>query len=240
MTDRDPELLPLLARARVGMSPTADDVERVHARISASLLRPAGMERGAAASGSVAARALRWTRLRWLALGLGAGGLGGYVAGQAHSSAAPAAVPQVAAAASIRMTEPAPAAPAVAAEQPRGEPPQRTTRAARSDAGAAPKASLRPPPQEGARALDEVAMMQRVNRALARGEAAWALSLLRQLDLELPRGRLLEERAAGAAIARCLLDAAVGESELAGYAERFPGSVHLPRVSQICTRVDRQ
>jgi hypothetical protein len=86
-----------------------------------------------------------------------------------------------------------------------------------------------------AQGADEVALMQRVNRALARGDAAWALALLRQLDVEVPQGRLLEERAAGGAIARCMLNRGVGPAELTRYTQLYPSSVHLARVSRVCT-----
>jgi hypothetical protein len=89
-----------------------------------------------------------------------------------------------------------------------------------------------------AQKADEVALMQRVNRALARGEAAWALALLRQIDVEVPRGRLLEERAAGGAIARCMLNPRVGTAELTRYTQLYPSSVHWPRVSRVCTEPD--
>jgi hypothetical protein len=239
MTDQDPELRQLLARAREGMSPTADDAERVHALLSSALTPSAESERQPAVS---AARALRLTRLRWLALGLGLGAVAGYALGQRpvlHTVVASPTLPAQGqqTAASPAVPERAPAPPAGAAERPSSEASPRVASRARSldsDAGRPTKAPRRQEPHERAGA-DEVALMQRVNRALARGEAAWALALLRQLDLEVPQGRLLEERAAGGVIARCLLDPRVGAVELARYTQQYPSSVHLARVSQVCT-----
>jgi hypothetical protein len=247
VTDQDPELRELLASARDGMSPTLRDTERVRVRLSSALGTAGDVESSPPASPNAAARALRWTRLRWLALGLGAGGLAGYAVGQLHvaelHSGVPASVVGLQASeAAPRVVEAAPAPLPPVTEAPVEALPEGSGAApsARVDAGHAartPRRERRAPVVQGP---DEVALMQRVNRALARGEAAWALSLLRQLDLEIPHGRLLEERAAGGAIARCLLDPRVAASELARYAERHPNSVHLPRVSQVCTPPGRE
>jgi hypothetical protein len=240
VTDQDPELRELLASARDGMSPTQRDTERVRRRLSSALTTAGDAQDELPASPSAAARALRWTRLRWLALGLGAGGLAGYAVGHVdplHSAVPAASLGLKASEAAPHVVERAPAPLPPATEAALEALPEGSGAAplARADAGHTARAPRRERRAPAAQGPDEVALMQRVNRALARGEAAWALSLLRQLDVEIPRGRLLEERAAGGAIARCLLDPSVAATELARYAERHPDSVHLPRVSQVCT-----
>ena len=77
--------------------------------------------------------------------------------------------------------------------------------------------------------------MKRVQRALGRDEPAWALALLQQLDEQVPGGRLLEERAAGRAIANCSIDPTSGQEELRRFSSGYPRSVHLSRVTQVCT-----
>jgi hypothetical protein len=244
MTDQDPELRALMLIARDGMSPTADDAERLRARLASALPLSAEPARQPVAGPGV--RALLPTRLRWLAVGLSVGGLAGYALGQrpalhdgVASLSAPVQIQEPAGAPVVPEPPPKlpPAPRPAAAEPPSSETVPRVSSAAGpldGDAGRPTKASRRAEPVES-EAPDEVALMQRVNRALARGEAAWALALLRQLELEVPKGRLLEERAAGGAIARCLLDPRVGATELARYTQQYPSSVHLARVSQVCT-----
>jgi hypothetical protein len=240
MMDQDPELRALMVIARDGMSPTADDAERLRARLASVL--PLSADPGRQPVAGPGVRALLPTRLRWLAVGLSVGGLAGYALGQRpalHDGVASPSVPvqiQEPAEAPV-VPEPPPEPRPAAVEPPSFETVPRVSSAAGpldGDAGRPAKASRRAEPVEP-EAPDEVALMQRVNRALARGEAAWALALLRQLELEVPQGRLLEERAAGGAIARCLLDPRVGATELARYTQQYPSSVHLARVSQVCT-----
>lgn len=81
---------------------------------------------------------------------------------------------------------------------------------------------------------DEVMWVQRVRKALARNEAQLALALLRELDIEVPSGRLGEERAAGRAIAYCMIGQATSKHEAEAFAARYPNSVHLSRVKLVC------
>lgn len=87
-------------------------------------------------------------------------------------------------------------------------------RAPRASAATPPPevASAAPAPVETARARDagpdraaaEVALIQRIHGALARGDAAEALRLVDEHGREFPGGALFEEREAARAIAQCL------------------------------------
>jgi hypothetical protein len=80
-----------------------------------------------------------------------------------------------------------------------------------------------------------VRAVRSIERALRDGEPGFALALLRELDRALPDGRLVEEREALSAIARCQLDEApLGVSLGDDFAERRPDSVYLRRVQQAC------
>jgi hypothetical protein len=169
------------------------------------------------------------------ALGLGVGGLGGYALAERE--------PLDATTQAVETTRTPPAelaaaperdaAPSPQPEEPSGQAPTRS-RPATLDAGRRAKAVAHEPHEPRAAGADEVALMQRVHRALSRGEASWALALLRQLDAEVPGGRLLEERAAGSAIARCMLEPQSGAEVLARYTTLYPSSVHSTRVSLAC------
>jgi hypothetical protein len=81
-----------------------------------------------------------------------------------------------------------------------------------------------------ARALDELALLSRAERALRAGEAALALTFLDELDRHHPRSTLLEERTAARLLADCMREAP-GASERA---ERF---LHDHRVSVYSDRL---
>ena len=257
MTDQDPELRQLLTAAREGLSPTAADGERVQTRLRTALPPLVHADDRPASSLVVRSRGLRWPRAGWLAVGLTVGAIGGYAVGRREASSSSAPSPAVTSL--VVETSGAPVAPEDTAEDmaedmaedtaerpretaPASQAPEATPRsprspkAVRSDAGHSTQAPARREPNEPAvQAADEVELMQRVNRALVRGEAGWALALLRQLDHDVPHGRLLEERAAGGAIARCMLAPQTGSEELARYTELYPISVHTTRVARVCT-----
>jgi hypothetical protein len=124
-------------------------------------------------------------------------------------------------------------------------PTARTSGAARSGA-TSPSAA---PPTDATRdatvrARDELALLQRVERALRAKEAALALALLDELERRHPRSMLLEERRAARVVAECLLPMASArrpaertESEHTA-AERFltehRASVYADRIRRAC------
>lgn len=83
----------------------------------------------------------------------------------------------------------------------------------------------------------EVSALRAIERALRDRQPGLALALLRELDRVVPEGRLVEEREATAAIARCALDQVPFGVDLGeDFGARYPDSVYLERVAQACAR----
>lgn len=82
--------------------------------------------------------------------------------------------------------------------------------------------------------IDETDHVRRVRRALAQHDASLALLLLDELDRNVPNGRLMQERDAGRAIARCLQEPRRRAATRAAFERRHPSSVHQTRVAQAC------
>ena len=139
---------------------------------------------------------------------------------------------------SSALVTPAPSSPKPAPHPVR--PAARTRQAARSEA-IGPSAA---PPVDAARdaalrARDELALLQRVERALRAKEAALALALLDELDRRHPRSTLLEERTAARVVAGCLLPMASarrhGERTAADrFLSEQHASVYADRVRRAC------
>jgi hypothetical protein len=223
----------VLARAQRAWSPGPADSERVRRAIGAAL--------AAGATGSVptaAARAPGWTA-RLLAAGTiaaASGGIGywaGYRAGnrelplvvQAPASPLPTAstIPLVAPTAPETQPSLVPSAPTSA---------HRGGHSARHDAeNSAPVA---------AESLAvEVRALRNTERALRDGNPGLALVFLDQLDRDVPKGQLTEERDAAATLARCARgDRPIGVDLAGDFAERHPGSVYRARVEQACAATD--
>lgn len=90
-------------------------------------------------------------------------------------------------------------------------------------------------PNDEASLEKEVRGLRSVERALRDGQAALALALLGELDRDVPHGKLIEERDATAAIARCALGDVPFDVDLAEiFASKHPGSVYLERVRRSC------
>jgi hypothetical protein len=90
-------------------------------------------------------------------------------------------------------------------------------------------------PTHAERELDqELALLQRAERAVRVGNAALALALTAELEAQHPRSRLLEERRAIELLAHC----AAGATDAAPRATRFlrehPKSVYAGRVRELC------
>jgi hypothetical protein len=232
MTDAGEREREILARARVGLGPTATQSRRLRLAIDVALASGAGPHGPRGQAGRLGGG---WPR-RWLmATALaGAAGALGYGAGhRAGGAAERAAIVTTAAPASVASEAPpsqgatagvATAAPAIAGaglERSHGPRPPAAPPAGRR---------ARPPALD-----DEVRAVRSIERALRDGEPGFALALLRELDRALPDGRLVEEREALSAIARCQLDEApLGVSLGDDFAERRPDSVYLRRVQQAC------
>jgi hypothetical protein len=86
----------------------------------------------------------------------------------------------------------------------------------------------------------EVALLERTERAIRKGDAALALGLLAELDEKFPAAALAEERHAARVLATCSSSVGNGEpDEGAALAERFleesAGSVYAARIREVCS-----
>jgi len=90
-------------------------------------------------------------------------------------------------------------------------------------------------PEPSALSMFGAVASRAVERALRDREPGLALGLLRELDRAVPGGRLVEERQATAAIARCGTgDVPFGVDLGEEFAGRYPGSVYQARVEEAC------
>jgi hypothetical protein len=125
--------------------------------------------------------------------------------------------------------------PARAREPARAVPPRRGPRSA-----AAALAAQAPPRAVENRLGAEIALLERIERAIRAGEGALALALLDQLEREFPTSSLNEERAAARVLARCTEARTAGPAERAAAharAEQFlsqSSSVYADRVRELC------
>lgn len=242
----------LLTRARRALTPNAADQARVHqATISALLVQaaePPGTstgseadlnEAGAApehlAGGALAGLSRPLTKLLSGVLIAAPAFAAGYLVGAQAGDRPTEGVTQVAPPAA-----PAPPAPGTAATEPvvieavREEEPSATDTAAQQarKPGARSKA---PPERVGGSLEEELAMLRLAEAALRAGDPGRALRLLRELDEQVPRGALGEERRAAHATARCQLNVDAATRAVAEeFARTYPKSVYLKRVEQAC------
>jgi hypothetical protein len=85
----------------------------------------------------------------------------------------------------------------------------------------------------------EVRAVRNAERALRDGTPGLALAFLRELDHQVPRGRLMEERQATYTLARCARHDQPMGIDLGGeFVERYPHSVYRPRIEQACAATD--
>jgi hypothetical protein len=252
--DLDAEQRAFLDNARAALSPNAEAVRNLHARIDGALASHRAEVRNPTASPALR-RYARTVGLGLFGLGLGLGAAGGYLWGQngertrlssltlstpSISSISAHSAPTLGSPTRASATLPPPATLSVTAVDhalgaPSGsatKPPivnNSTNLDKRRSTGATdtkPNAELTP--------ADELLLVQRVQRALARREPSLALALLSELDTHIPNGRLLEERAAGKAIALCMHSSPRAAMSLERFKRQFPDSVHLPRVVSTC------
>jgi hypothetical protein len=89
-------------------------------------------------------------------------------------------------------------------------------------------------PPVDSHAREELALLQRAERAVRAGDAALGLALIAELETKYARSKLLEERRAIELMAHC----AVGSTEGAARAVRFlrdhPRSIYAARIQALC------
>jgi hypothetical protein len=236
MTDREQLEYEILAKARIGLGPTA--VESAQLRRSIDVAIAAGSGPHTPSSSPPAAphsggALSRWMMVSALAAATGAAGYGlGYRAGRtappvASVTGSAAVVAVAPPPASRALTAVAPPPPSIADGD--GPSPERDRRPAPSASSSARK---RTPADSLA---EEVRAIRSIERALRDGQPGLGLALLRELDRAVPDGRLVEEREALSAIARCAsgrvpLGLNLGDD----FADRHPSSVYLRRVQAAC------
>jgi hypothetical protein len=252
MLEIDERARVVLELARRGLSPSLVDETRVRAALTRALAaepalrvpgerlhdRSSGVNIGSAAPAPPPAT--RWlSRLAVLAAVIAAGGIGYHLGRRSgleertpvvvvSTPVTPATVPT---AVSRERAVPAPAEQEeedlVIEEIPMTAQPRSAADALRSapPSGAPPKSN---------KIDEEILQMRRVERALRSNNPRLALALLEDLDRAVPRGKLLEERAAAGVIARCELGFGAGQAMAEDFAKRRPSSVYLPRVRRAC------
>ena len=261
MTDPTPHALEReLELARAAYTPRADLRERVLDK----LLHGPGMTAGssAASGGRVAAPpGPRWLRVAapkalavvgLVALGFGAG----WQANRAYQQPPPLpSAPSVDAPDAIVMPEPVAlpvdasdgfvAAPLANEATARLAPPGRAShpsarRVARGTPSHTPgsaDARSQPSPArlDDGSTREELALLQRAERAVRAGNAALGLALIAELEAGYPRSKLLEERRAVELMAHC----AAGATDSRARAERFlreqPRSIYAVRIDELCS-----
>lgn len=251
-----------LAVLRAEISPSSADKARLRARILAPGFAGLAPSSGAGLDGATpsvsgvvpaaAPQLTRWAALQAagsLALAggvalLGAGvGLGFWLGREPAFERASSRVEQVSSVAlpaagvpEPAIPEPAPieSAPAAAAEL--EQEPAAEARAAANDTPA-PRATR---PRAKPRAAlpqplnDELALLQRVERALRKGDPALALALLRELDERFPESRLVEERLAARHMADCRIEAPDAVARARRFLDEHPLSVYRQRIQLAC------
>jgi len=240
----------LLAAARRGLSPTAADRARVLRAISGVIAAGDAGSNGDVPPGGAPRLITRARRL--VAMGAvavaaaGVGYLGGFRAGRRQA----AFDASLSTAASSSAERPKLVTRSPAAERAGiGHLPAAPSRDV-ADAPALPPAVRRrahaapvPPPTldetPSSSLTVELEGLRAVERALRDGKPGFALSLLRELDDKVPKGRLLEERLATRTIARCAAgDVPMGIDLAEEFADRYPDSVYGRRVADACPRTD--
>ena len=230
MTGDGQKVAEVLARAQRAWSPAPADAERVRRSIGVALAA------GAAASApAVPARARNWMG-RLLAAGTiaaAAGGIGywaGYRAGVRD-------IPLVAGVAPPSLPARLAAQPA-APELPLSPVPPTATAGRRGGHTARHDGKSAAPPTAESLAV-ELRALRNTERALRDGNPGLALAFLSDLDRQVPRGQLAEERDAMSTLARCARgDRPIGVDLGGEFIERHPTSVYRARVEQACAATD--
>ena len=233
-----------LAAARTARAPAAARA-RVRARLEAggAFADSAPVGAGAASNGLRALGVARSTVALLVGLGFGAG----YWLGLHHPRAEPAlAAPSAPAHREpVAPSLPAPvvqnAPPSVAPDPPgilapASEAPGAGSRAPRVLEAPSRRAHRSAPPRAVPRAgfSDEVALLQRAERALRAGQPELALSFVSELEQRYPESPFGEERGAARVMAECALSHAGARERAASFLRDRPASVYSDRVRQLC------
>jgi hypothetical protein len=233
----------VLARARAVLAPSLADQERVRGALDGAIAATmATALHGASNGGETAvarsADAALWSTSlgKWLArlaipMAAALGGGVGYELG--HSAGLEQTRTTDALATAALPTEP-PSPVTVAKTQ--TPPPARTAQSTRATPSrAAPPAPSAPPELAPDAGLDEeVRLLRRVERALREQNPRYALALLGELDRQVPRGQLVEERKAARVMASCQLGSG-GDALAEKFASDHPGSAYIGRVRETCS-----
>lgn len=86
----------------------------------------------------------------------------------------------------------------------------------------------------GAGFAEELALLQRAERALRANDGAVARSFVEELEARFPKTVWREERAAILVLAACALDETDAAREAHSFLERHPGSVYFDRIGSLC------
>jgi hypothetical protein len=103
----------------------------------------------------------------------------------------------------------------------------------------APRANARAPAPRATKpasdgAQQELALLQRVERALRNEDGALALVLLAELEQKFPKSSLLEERAAARLMSRCVQKERGAAEAAQAFLQHHPASVYQSRLRSLC------
>ena len=209
----------LLAHARAGLSPSDAQVEAIGARLAALPLTAASPAPG------------RWAALKATgSAGLAAAGLlvaGGFLAGLlAHRSLTFAELPPPSPHAPVAN----PAELLLPAEAPSAAPATSGKRAGGRAGAPRPRAARSSPDDSAA----ELALLERIDRALRNSDPALAHALLAELEARHPRTHFSEERNAARIMADCLAGERSARESAGRFLEAQPTSVYASRLRALC------
>lgn len=211
----------LLAAARTGLSPSDEQVEAIGARLAALTAPPPALGRWAAfkATGSA---------------GLVAAGLlvaGGFLAGLlAHRSLTPIELPPPPPHVPVADPVPELTIPEAFARASTAAPTASGKRGAGQAGAARPRAAPSPPNDSAA----ELALLERIDRALRNSDPALARALLGELEASQPRTHFSEERNAARIMADCLAGERSARESAGRFLEAHPASVYASRLRALC------
>jgi hypothetical protein len=232
----------MLARARRAWSPGAADAARVRRALGAALDAGPSSDGGAAPDhrrGSTSTPG--WTSRFLVAIVIAAASGGaGYWAGHRAGLRDARPATSVLSLERPKMTGPNPEsarAPSAVAETPPLPIPSLVP--SRHDTRITRRGPEVQTPSQTESLVIEVRALRNAERALRDANPGLALAFLRELDRQVPKGQLGEERDAADTLARCTRgDHPFGVNLGAEFAERHPGSVYRARVEQACGETD--
>jgi hypothetical protein len=245
----------LLAAARRGFGPSDQDRARVLSAFNAALVaqqsgiaheRPDSAAPGASEAGAIGKLAEAAQRGGWrmLVVSSAVGAVGfasGYYVG-ASRSAEPVSAAQPGTGPHRQQAAPDHVAPSQSPDpqlpaEPAGE--KRTQDQPSPAVGSAHPATLSRPQERPAQSDSllslEVSLLRRAEQALRQNNALLALGLLRELDEQVPRGKLTEERHAARVMANCMFELSEPALQAArAFIAQHPGSAYAVRIRSVC------